>query len=103
MLHYKTLSVYKRDFYSHVFANPVRYISSRFFENQPKEVCSRLSEKVSKGRFLKLEKLQNRSNEEKGKEKKKERGEGKEEKKKAMVTYVHSKKKTVRRKRSICR
>ena len=103
MLHYKTLSVYKRDFYSHVFANPVRYISSRFFENQPNEVCSRLSEKVSKGRFFKLEKLQNRSNEEKGKEKKKERGEGKEEKKKAMVTYVHSKKKTVRRKRSICR
>ena len=26
MLHHKTLSVYKRDFYSHVFANPVRHI-----------------------------------------------------------------------------
>ena len=25
--------VYERDFYSHVFANPVRYISSRFLEN----------------------------------------------------------------------
>ena len=25
MFHYKTLSVYKRDFYSHVFANPVIY------------------------------------------------------------------------------
>ena len=32
--------------------------------------------------FLKPEKLQNHSNERKGKEKKKERGEGKEEKKK---------------------
>ena len=83
MLHYKTLSVYKRDFYSHVFANPVRYISNRFFENQHNEICSRLSEKGSKGRFLKLEKFQNRSNEGKGKEKKKEPGEGKEEKKKS--------------------
>ena len=25
MFHYKTLSVYKRDLCSHVFANPVRY------------------------------------------------------------------------------
>ena len=45
-----------------------------------------MSEKASKGTFLKHEKLQNHSNEEKGKEKKKEQGEGKEEKKKkAMV------------------
>ena len=36
-----------------------------------------MSEKASKGRFLKPEKLQNHSNEEKGKDKKKERGEGK--------------------------
>ena len=28
------------------------YISSRFFENQPDEICSHLSEKASKGRFL---------------------------------------------------
>ena len=55
---------------------------SRFFENQPNEICSHLSEKASKGTFLKPEKLQNHSNEGKGKEKKKERGEGKEEKKK---------------------
>ena len=55
-------------------------ISSRFFENQPNEICSHFSEKVSKGRFLKPEKLQNHSNEGKGKEKSKERGEGKEEK-----------------------
>ena len=45
-------------------------------------MCSHLSEKVSKGRFLKLENLQNHSNEVKGKEKKKEQEEGKEEKKK---------------------
>ena len=28
MLHHKNLSVYKRDFYSHVFAHPVRHIYS---------------------------------------------------------------------------
>ena len=49
---------------------------------QPNEICSHLSEKASKGTLLKPEKLQNHSNERKGKEKKKERGEGKEEKKK---------------------
>ena len=44
---------------------------------------------MSKGIFLKPEKLQNHSNERKGKEKKKERGEGKEEmKKKAMVALL---------------
>ena len=58
------------------------FISNRFFENQPNEICSHLSEKASKGRFLKPEKLQNHSNEGKGKEKKKDRGEGKEEKRK---------------------
>ena len=41
-----------------------------------------MSEKASKGRFLKPEKLQNHSNEGKGKEKTKERGEGKEKKEK---------------------
>ena len=56
---------------------------SRFFENQPNEICSHLGEKASKDTFLRLEKLQNHSNEGKGKEKKKERGEGKEEKKKS--------------------
>ena len=57
-------------------------ISSQFFENQPNEICSHLSEKASKGMFFKPEKLQNHSNEGKGKEKEKERGEGKEETKK---------------------
>ena len=55
-------------------------ISSRFFENQPNEICRLLSEKASKGRFLGPYKLQNDSNEGKGKEKKRERREGKEEK-----------------------
>ena len=54
-------------------------MSSRFFENQPNEICSHLSEKASKGRFLKPEKLQNHSNEGKGQQKKKERGEEEEE------------------------
>ena len=62
----------------------LKYISSQFFENQLNEICSHLSEKASKGTFLKAEKLQNHSNERKGKEKKKERGEGKEEKKKKI-------------------
>ena len=59
-----------------------RNISNLFFENQPNEVCSHLSEKVSKGKFLKSEMLQNYRNEGKGKEKKKQRGKGKEEKRK---------------------
>ena len=66
-----------------------RNICNLFFENQPNEICSHLSEKVSKGRFLKSEMLQNYRNEGKGKEKKKQRGEGKEEKrKKAMAALV---------------
>ena len=69
--------------------SPSSYYISRFFENQPNEICSHLSEKASKGRFLKPEKLQNHSNEGKGKEKKKERGEGKEEKRKKKQ-WFHS-------------
>ena len=75
----------------HIFAPlcNILYISNRFFENQPNEIFSRLSEKASKGKYLKPEKLQNHSNEEKGKEKKNERGKGKEEKKKkAMVALL---------------
>ena len=53
-------------------------ISNLFFENQPNEICSYLSEKASKGRFLKPGKLQIHSDKGKGKEKMKERGEGKE-------------------------
>ena len=65
-----------------------KYISSRFFENQPNEICNHLCEKASKGRFLTPEKLQNHSNEGKRKEKKKERGEGKEEKEKKAVVAL---------------
>ena len=53
----------------------IHCISSRFFENQPNEIRSHLSEKASKGRFLKPKKLQNHNNEGKGNDKKKERGE----------------------------
>ena len=67
------------------------FISSRFFENQPNEICSHLSEKASKGRLFGPDKLQNHTNEGKGKEKKKERGQGKEKKKKeAMVALLIS-------------
>ena len=77
----------------------------KFFENQPNKICSYLSEKMSKGRFLKPEKLQNHTNEEKGKEKKKERGEGKEEKKEKSsgCTLSFRPEKTVGRKRSTWR
>ena len=44
-----------------------------------------LSEKASKGTFLKPEKLQNHSNKGKGTEKKKEQGERKEEKRKEQL------------------
>ena len=44
-----------------------------FFENQPNEICSHLSDKASKGMFrVKPDELQNHSNEGKGKEEKKE-------------------------------
>ena len=60
---------------------------SRFFDNQPNKICSHLTEKASKGRFLKPEKLQNHSEKGKGKEKKKEQGEEKEEKKKKQCLH----------------
>ena len=75
-----------KNFY--LYGNTLMCLSSRFFENQPNEICSHLSEKASKGMFFKPEKLQNHSNEGKGKEKEKERGEGKEETKKKQ--WLHS-------------
>ena len=73
-----------------LIGNIIQYscISSRFFENQPNEICSHLPEKASKDTFLEPEKLQNQSNEGKGKEKKKKRGEGKGEKRKKQ--WLHS-------------
>ena len=60
-------------------------MSSRFFENQPSEICSHLSEKASKGRFFGLDKLQNHSNEEKRKTVRRKKG---GEEKKAMVALL---------------
>ena len=58
-------------------------LSNRFFENQPSEIYSHLSEKALKGRFLKLEKEAPKSQQQrKRKGEKKERGEGKEENRK---------------------
>ena len=61
-------------------------ISKRFLENRPNEICSHLTEKASKGRFLKPENGSKITvTKEKGTEKKKERRRrsGKEEKKKS--------------------
>ena len=63
-------------------------ISSRFFENQPNEICSHMLEKASKGTFFGPDKLQNHNNEGKGKEKKKERRGRKEEKRQKQ--WLHS-------------
>ena len=60
----------------------------RFDKNQPYEIFSHLSEKPSKGRFLKPEMLKNHSKDRKGKEKTKEREEGKEEKKKQAIAAL---------------
>ena len=60
---------------------PFPYLAD-FLKTNPNEMCSHLSEKASKSRFLKPENLQNHSNQGKGKEKKKEQEEGKEEKEK---------------------
>ena len=64
-------------------------ISSWMFQNQPNEICSHLSEKGSKGRFLKADKLQITVTKEKERRKLKEWGEGKEDKrKKAMAALL---------------
>ena len=44
--------------------NYLKYLSSRYFENQPKEICSHLSEKASEvTRHFGLDKLQNHTKE----------------------------------------
>ena len=55
-----------------VIISNIHCISSRFFEIQPKEISSQVSEKAPKVRFLydKPEKVQTHSNEKIGKEKK---------------------------------
>ena len=54
-------------------------MSSRFFENQPNGICHQLSKKTG---FFGPDKLQNHTDEGKGKEKKKQQGGRKEEKRK---------------------
>ena len=71
------------NFLGFVSQKKYEYISSRFFENQPNEICSHFSEKASKGRLFGPDKLQNHS---KGKENEKEReGRKHEKRKKTMV------------------
>ena len=62
-------------------------MSSRFFENQPNGICHQLSETVSKYRLFGTAKLQNHTDEGKGKEKKKEQGGRKEEKRKRQLLH----------------
>ena len=59
------------------------YISSRFFENQPNEICSHLSQKASKGRLLGPDELQTHSIKRKGERKRAGRKKGGEETKKS--------------------
>ena len=63
------------------------YISSRFFENQPDEICSHLSEKVSKG---KPEKLQVIVTKEKERRKRKSEEKERRSRKKAMAALLVS-------------
>ena len=74
-----------------VIMSNIHCISSRVFEIQPNEISSQVSEKASKGRFLydKPEKLQNHSNEEIGKEKKKN-SEGKERRRREKKQWSYS-------------
>ena len=61
----------------------IQHISSRFFENQPNEICSHLSEKPSKGRFFKPDELQYHTNEGKGRRKRKSEEEEKRRREKS--------------------
>ena len=75
-----------------VIMSNIRCISSRFFEIQPNEISSQVSEKASKVRSLydQPEKLQNHSNGEIGKEKKTARGRKGGEDKKTLGFYNSS-------------
>ena len=57
-------------------------------KKKPMEICSHLTEKASKGRFPQPDKLQNYTNEGKAKERKRQRGGRKEEKRKKQ--WLHS-------------
>ena len=75
-----------------------KYISSRVFENQPYEICNHLSEKASKGRFLKPKKLQNHCKERKGKKKKR-----KSEENVALLVFTIVTLEILRKKTSVAR
>ena len=62
-------------------------VSSRFFESEPNEIYSHVSEKGQKQVFC-AKNIKNHNIEGKGKEKKKERGGRKEEKRKTQ--WLHS-------------
>ena len=75
---YKRILTFKRD-------QKNSFISSRFLTTKLTKICSYLREKASKGRVFGADKLQNHTNEEKAKEKKKE---GRGEEKKAMASLL---------------
>ena len=71
------------------FIRLLRVVISRFFESEPNDIYSHVSEKGSKGRFFCAKNLENHNIERKGKEKKKELGGRKEKKrKKGMVALL---------------
>ena len=71
------------------FIRLLRVVISRFFESEPNDIYSHVSEKGSKGRFFCARNLENHNIERKGKEKKKELGGRKEKKrKKGMVALL---------------
>ena len=72
-----------------VIMSNIHCLSSRFFEIQPNEISSQVSEKVSKVRFLydKPKKLKNHSNEEIGKEKKNSEGKERRRREKKQWSY----------------
>ena len=74
---------------SHRYHNIPQYMSSQFFENEPREICSHLSERRSKGISLVPDKLEKHTRKEKGKgeiERARGRREGSE--KKGMVALL---------------
>ena len=56
-----------------------------FLKNHPNGICRHLSEKASEGKFFGPDKLQNHTNDGKGKQKKKERGGRKEKRRKKAI------------------
>ena len=78
-----------------------KYISSRVFENQPYEISNHLSEKASKGRFLKPKKLQNHRKERKGKKRKEKKR--KSEENVALLVFTIVTLEILRKKTSVAR